>query len=878
MATYKDPANLTFKPYVEQRPVEAMLKVGMYKQQKYDEGVQKIQESIDNIAGLDVVRDVDKQYLQSKLNQLGSELSMVAGGDFSNFQLVNSVNGMTNQIVKDPNVVNSVASSARYRKALEEKQKIVQEGKGSASNDWMFNNEANTWLNNTDINAQYDGMYRPYKDYNNSARDIIKALGTKETGQDVAFNEKGQLVDAITRSRIKGISAERIQTALKQGLSPDDYQQMQTDGQYKYSNTSPDQYVNSINSSYQSTFTKYSQERDRFIALKNAAASPTEKQRLQDQINSVDRSIEAVKSEYDVISQGFSSGDVQGSQAQLYTTNWLQDTANAYATESVIQTYETNPFAQMQLRRDEKAQTAQIAAARLAETQRYNNKRIEIEDAKLKLLQNPYGEVELPTKKEATNIEVIAATEATAEMAQNLTGQTKAAYMRTYETNEEQFSTDLIAYQTSTASVDWGKGQMLQQYIDSQKNSMRLQNTITKAETEANLIAESKYAQLVPEELKNKTINGFNYLEASALFNAFEENYYRSPIPMLISGDSGDEGYGEVDAERDYNNGRLTDEQYRLYEIWATNRGSKKFPFDQNLNTVAREVNGVRSNLQRQASQIEEERLNYLENYYKETMIVPSQVAYKLPLGDAKQKDFFRGSLNSIAAIAERTDGLPEFTGDAAGIRTMAADLQDAQVFTDSQGNYEIYATNSEGGSLNIPITKDMYDSIFQGRFEPSSSMATFNQRYLPQMLHNIPALEVAIDPKTNSKVYIRPRQDFYTTSLDGGYNTSPDNSALAGPVDFPRVKYYGVSGNIVSDVKPTETESFKLMLNVYDPVSGNLVLENYLFPVPIRKEQIVPTLTSMTHVDIWQLLNDTKQEMPTSVLKELEKASTQVE
>ena len=54
----------TFNPYVQQLPVEAMVKVGMAKQQQYEEGVQKIQTSIDNIAGLDVARDVDKKYLQ----------------------------------------------------------------------------------------------------------------------------------------------------------------------------------------------------------------------------------------------------------------------------------------------------------------------------------------------------------------------------------------------------------------------------------------------------------------------------------------------------------------------------------------------------------------------------------------------------------------------------------------------------------------------------------------------------------------------------------------------------------------------------------------------------------------------------------------------
>ena len=147
MATYKDPANLTFKPYVEQRPVEAMLKVGMYKQQRYDEGVQKIQESIDNIAGLDVVRPEDKQYLQSKLNQLGSQLSMVAGGDFSNFQLVNSVNGMTNQIAKDPNVINAVSNTTRYRKDLETIADLQKEGKWADSNQLAFNKDVNAWFN-----------------------------------------------------------------------------------------------------------------------------------------------------------------------------------------------------------------------------------------------------------------------------------------------------------------------------------------------------------------------------------------------------------------------------------------------------------------------------------------------------------------------------------------------------------------------------------------------------------------------------------------------------------------------------------------------------------------------------------------------------------
>ncbi len=875
MASYKDIIP-TFNPYVQQRPVEAMMKVGVYKQQRYDEGVKKIQDSIDNIAGLDVVRDVDKQYLQSKLNQLGGQLSMVAGGDFSNFQLVNSVNGMTNQIAKDPNVLNAVGSASRYRKALENKQKLVQDGKGSVSNDWLFDTEANEWLNSTDINAQYNGAYRPYKDYNKSARDIIKALGTKESGRDVAFNEKGQLVDAITRVRVKGISKERIQTALKQGLSPDDYQQLQTDGRYKYSNTSPEQYVNDINSSYQSTFTKYSEERDRLVALKNSAASPYEQQRLQNKIDQVDSSIESVKSEYDSVSQGFSSGNVEGSQAQLYTTNWLQDTSNAYATESVIQSYETNPMARMQLERDKMRQTAAIAQAKLEEDQRYNNKRLEIENEKLKLIKDPYGPVELPQGEEATNVEVIAAVKANQITAANLTAKVKSQFMNTFGVDQVGFDAALSAYRTKPNSVSWDQAQILNQYDVAQKNSIRQSNIILQAEREAEAIASSKYAEVIPEDLKNSTINGMNYAQAVALIQRFDSDYFSpgsgggnimgSNAPVVgYTGPS----YGERRAKEDFDAGLLTEEEYGLYGVWANS---------ERQDPTIRTIYGVSSSLKKAASQIEEERNTYLKDFYKKTMPITSQQAYRVPLENAAQKDQFRPTLNSLATVAERVGGLPGFEGTAEDIRQMASKLQGALVYTDSAGNYQINATNEDGESLTIPLTGDMYRSVFKGRFEPSPEMAAFNQKYLPQLLSNVPPLEIRFDPRSQENVFMRPPQDFFTTSLDGQYKTTVDNSSLGGSSDFPRVSYYTVSGNLVSDSEPEAAKQFKLQLNIFDPISNKQVLENYLFPTPILKEKVVPTLQQITDEVIWQLLNDTTKNMPESELKKLQEASKQID
>jgi hypothetical protein len=161
MASFTDQI-LQSRPYVQQLPLEAMAQVGMYKQQKYEEGVQKIQSYIDNVAGMDIIHDSDKEYLQSKLNELGGKLKTVAAGDFSNFQLVNSVGGMATQIAKDPTVKNAVNSTAWYRKQTERIQKDIDDGKSSPDNIYKFQKQADQWLNTKKAGQKFSADYTPH--------------------------------------------------------------------------------------------------------------------------------------------------------------------------------------------------------------------------------------------------------------------------------------------------------------------------------------------------------------------------------------------------------------------------------------------------------------------------------------------------------------------------------------------------------------------------------------------------------------------------------------------------------------------------------------------------------------------------------------------
>src|SRR6478736_152202 len=237
-----------FKPYVSQAPlIEEMSIVGREKQMQYDQGVQRIQSQIDNIAGLDVIRDIDKQYLQSKLNEVGSNVKRFAAADFSNFQLTNSVGGMISQVGKDSNIQNAVLSTNKYRKEVSNLETAKKEGKSSVQNEWDFNTKAARWLNSPDLKQSFNDVYTPYIDVSKKWMEVIKSLHSDLQERDIAYemNADGSPNYQKTLAAIQSISSEKvsapkIENALRASLTPDELNQLSIDGRYTFRDISPE--------------------------------------------------------------------------------------------------------------------------------------------------------------------------------------------------------------------------------------------------------------------------------------------------------------------------------------------------------------------------------------------------------------------------------------------------------------------------------------------------------------------------------------------------------------------------------------------------------------------------------------------------------------
>lgn len=351
MASFTDQIS-NFNPYVQQLPVEAMAQVGMQKQAQYDAGVQKIQGYIDNIAGMDVVNDADKAYLQSKLNDLGSNLKTVAAGDFSNQQLVNSVGGMATKIVKDPTVQNAVSSTAWYRKQLAEMEKQITEGKSSVENIEDFNKQANAWLSSGKAGQTFRGRYTPYVDVKKKIMtDVIGKINPNIREEDIPWTMNadgtpniGDIAAVMTRISGETVSAKQIQNAINASLTPTELNQLAISGRYQFRNTTPEQLANLAKDRFKSTETSIDEMINKLEGHANASKSDTA------EYNRTLQAIEELKDRKAMLPEQLAkemkyvAENPDEAKAEIYKNGFINSFAEAFSWEKKKKQILDNPY------------------------------------------------------------------------------------------------------------------------------------------------------------------------------------------------------------------------------------------------------------------------------------------------------------------------------------------------------------------------------------------------------------------------------------------------------------------------------------------------------------------------------------------------------
>ncbi|MAO24280.1 MAG: hypothetical protein CMJ25_26310 [Phycisphaerae bacterium] len=821
----------------------------MYKQQKFDEGLKKIQDNIDNVAGLDVVRPQDKEYLQSKLNQLGGQISNMAGGDFSNFSLVNSVNGMTNQIVKDPKVLNAVSSATRYRKDLETINELQSKGEWAPSNQFGFQKDVDRWYNG-DASASYNANISPYINVTEEGQKIIKGLAKDEYNKEIMFNPNtGKWLDVMTNQEIKELTPEKIQTALKNGLSPQAYRQLSLDGQYKYSNVSNEAFVDQLNSGYQNRFNMLSERRTTLENVLKNTTRAQDREQIKLQLGQLDNMIEANQMEYNSISSGFSQGDTDSAKAQFYTQDWLENTSEAFSSRSVKSTSKVSPYFDVKYKKDMRA----IARERLKAAQKANEiaekppvltgRGITLpEDAKAtKNLLNQDREDAINIRKQEIlsrdNLSQNMGWDDTIKDKDKLTEfdrQLKIAASNNYENISPSMRDDVRDYlflEQKAETIDFRNETILQEVL----NQIPLD-----------------IDELVPEEYVGRTWEGFSAAETAVLLEKFQKYSSTEEVSTGANSAGIPMGYKTTVFDDERAQAELTPQQFALYtNVYRSNRG------DENAMAAADMTNQIMGPV----GDINDRRKE-LEDRLKLKAITTDQgVNIPLLIDEKNVKNEVQSILGGIQNYLE-TSGQGWMGTDltANDINKIRSSLVDASFNTSN--NSLIVSGSEDAEGTEIPLDDRQWSELtdrFGIQVNNTPEVTSFNRNILPRLL--------STNPSINEKGFWTTAIPEYKTDplISDGYLGEVENTSTRSPryttransyfnnFDFPSIKYLNVTGNLITKENPRENfDRGYMQLNFTLPVIKNgevvtLSEEGWEYPSPINKSQVEAFLNTLT-------------------------------
>jgi hypothetical protein len=854
MASFTDNI-LTFNPYISQMPViEEMSRIGMAKQQKYDQGVQKIQSQIDNVAGLDVIRDVDKQYLQSKMNELGNNLKTVAAGDFSNFQLVNSVGGMVGQISKDPDIINAHASTQAYRKGMKDMEKYTKEGKGSPSNDWDFKTQADKWLNG-DLKQSFGTNYNPYTNYRKNALEALKYVTKDETITDASFTQdsKGNFVptDATTRTKLAGIAPEKLQQALMAVLTPADFKQMEVDGRYQYSNMDDKTFMSTVKSSYESNHNALIEQRSILSDAKTTTTSAQQKSQLDQQIGSIDKKLSQMGSEYENVSSTFASGNADAAKAKLGTANFINGFSRAFSNLQTSQTQETNPNAVMAMQRSKNNQDHQDFLIRLSQDDRHwqadyllKEQALAIKQAKAdKSKGGPgsglYGGTGFTVNQDDVPIVAVEKVAANIERTTQELASSDQTFMKQRGKDQAWLDQQRVAYDKNPSGVDPVIKDYFQKTNALRKENDSLSYTLHQVTDEVTARHGGDVYAHIP-----KNAPSVNYITPSGAItfsprDLVDYNTIQNSYQKLVEtgiGMSGGPTMQKVEWLTDEAKKNLSSKQLLLYNIQkkeALQGSSSLTPNEQALFTAAKAVrDNINVPYQKTLTSIHDE----VGEILKTKLSATQGVEYGIDLTDTAAKSQWANKLASFVDVAEKMKGgianSPDF--DLKALKQIVTDPETSniRIVEGTRLQPSMYEITASGGKeharTSFRVSAEQYHQIFGNMYEadPATKVA---RPYLEQIMRTPGAFSTAYDGKA--------------TTLQ---NSFLDNS------DFQSVNAFGVSGNIEN-----QGGAYSIRVNLHDPISGKWYQD---IPYPqsglIAEKAIAPALKNLNDYQAFELIH----------------------
>lgn len=344
MANFVENPIQSYPGYISQYNPEAYMNVGLVLQNQYGQGVRTAQGYINSIAGLQVARPQDQEYLQDRLGELRSKVTAVSGADFRSDALVNQIGGLASQIGNDRNVQNAVQGTQKFAKIRSDIEEAKKKGDTYAiQNEHRAMKGVEAWFNNPNAGAELTGEgYTPYVDVNKKINELWKdahpdsILRQSTNGDYYAY--------VMTETGLKALPPDQVRSQIEGMLDPTLANQLDINAEYNYRNFTPDNLKAEIDNVYgerESSYTNY---------IKKLQLDGLSKSNDPDALNEIDLAIGQTNTKLDALKRNkqeilnAASQNPDAVKSYLYRNKWLDSMAGMIGYTEQSQKIVENPI------------------------------------------------------------------------------------------------------------------------------------------------------------------------------------------------------------------------------------------------------------------------------------------------------------------------------------------------------------------------------------------------------------------------------------------------------------------------------------------------------------------------------------------------------
>lgn len=295
------------------------------KQGALDANRAKIQNLVDNMSLLDVYKDVDKQYVEERLNAVIDITNKYASMDLSDASLTNSLLSNINQIVDD-NVKNAVYSTRLFRNEQQQWQQLKEKNPElyNQTNHAYAMRSSEAWRTSDKVGDVYRGGGDPipYTDVNKIFMDAIPKLQEALKAEWVQDSEGNGFFRSL--STYEAVPRQAMENALNTLLGDKERNQLKINAWGTYS-LAPDEAVREAYETYFNPQLEDAQESvTKYNKLIETETDPVKKQQYMQLRDIEERKVN------DLSANSYDNIVAQNGKETAYTTLYLRQFKDNY--------------------------------------------------------------------------------------------------------------------------------------------------------------------------------------------------------------------------------------------------------------------------------------------------------------------------------------------------------------------------------------------------------------------------------------------------------------------------------------------------------------------------------------------------------------------